>query len=372
MTGPTDRLDVEGRTLALQRAREFFEEKVSRVGFPDSLQAFSRATRIGVSGDYQVGLAAATITTPAYNYVHVYCQTSPPDEVTVVTGWEKGDEGFWSFTPTPVRGFTNQPGDFEPIQVFFDVAEDLELEAIVGRCMWTRASSIESSQLTQGLIIRTALGAKWALTVGHAFDVTASTSVKNAVKFCGLSPPAAPRGPPQDCTQCRTNKCNSECKLLPTNSQVTVAAGVNSIVTFNPNVNSLDWLDFGAYNIPMSNAAQLNILSVSEVVLLTGQLHTNNPTAYDELAGPVNGIQSVATDMLDLDYLQFLSELRPTGIYLFKRGKKTGWTFARLLTVTKTRIRAECIGQKTGKGDCGAIWWGEYIGFTIHCIRANS
>ncbi|KAF3170126.1 hypothetical protein TWF225_008027 [Orbilia oligospora] len=358
MTGPTDQIDVEGRILALQRARAFFEEKVYRVGFPDSLQAFSRATSIEVSGDYQIGLAAATTNNPAYNYVHVYCQKSPPDEVTAVTGWEKGDEGFWSFTPAPVRGFTNQPGDFDPIQVFFDVAEDLELEAIVGNCMWTRASALKSSQITQGLVIRTSQGARWALTVGHGFDDTASTSAENAVKFCGLAPPAVPHGPRQECAQCRANKCNSECKNLPLNTRVTVASGLNSIVTFNPEVDSLNWLDFGAYNIPTNNVAlQLNTLSVREVILRTGQLHINNPTAYDEIAGPTNGIQGVATDLLDIDYLQYLLELRPTGIFLFKRGKKTGWTFARLLTVTKTQIRAECIGQKTGKGDCGAIWW---------------
>ncbi|EGX48456.1 hypothetical protein AOL_s00080g85 [Orbilia oligospora ATCC 24927] len=338
MTGLTDQIDVEGRILALQRARAFFEEKVYRVGFPDSLQAFSRATSIEVG--------------PAYNYVHVYCQKSPPDEVTAVTGWEKGDEGFWSFTPAPVSGFTNQPGDFDPIQIFFDVAEGLELEAMVGKCMWTRASAIKSFQITQGLVIRTSQGTRWALTVGHGFDDTASTSAENAVKFCRLAPPAVPHGPSQECAQCRANKCNSECKTLPTNTRVTVASGLNSIVTFNPEVESLNWLDFGAYNIPTNNAAlQLNTLSVREVLQRTGQL------PYDEIAGPINGIQGVATDLLDIDYLQYLSELRPTGIFLFKRGKKTGWTFARLLTVTKTRIRAECIGQKTGKGDCGAIWW---------------
>ncbi|KAF3092061.1 hypothetical protein TWF594_004160 [Orbilia oligospora] len=352
MTGLTDQIDVEGRILALQRARAFFEEKVYRVGFPDSLQAFSRATSIEVSGDYQIGLAAATTNSPAYNYVHVYCQKSPPDEVTAVTGWEKGDEGFWSFTPAPVRGFTNQPGDFDPIQVFFDVAEDLELEAMVGNCMWTRASALKSSQITQGLVIRTSQGVRWALTVGHGFDDTASTSAENAVKFCGLAPPAVPHGPRQECAQCRANKCNFECKTLPLTTRVTVASGLNSILTFNPEVDSLNWLDFGAYNIPTNNfALQLNTLSVGEVVIRTGQL------PYDEVAGPTNGIQGVATDLLDIDYLQYLLELRPTGIFLFKRGKKTGWTFARLLTVTKTQIRAECIGQKTGKGDCGAIWW---------------
>ncbi|KAF3129681.1 hypothetical protein TWF703_008789 [Orbilia oligospora] len=352
MTGLTDQIDVEGRILALQRARAFFEEKVYRVGFPDSLQAFSRATSIEVSGDYQIGLAAATTNSPAYNYVHVYCQKSPPDEVTAVTGWEKGDEGFWSFTPAPVRGFTNQPGDFDPIQVFFDVAEDLELEAMVGNCMWTRASALKSSQITQGLVIRTSQGVRWALTVGHGFDDTASTSAENAVKFCGLAPPAVPHGPRQECAQCRANKCNFECKTLPLTTRVTVASGLNSILTFNPEVDSLNWLDFGAYNIPTNNfALQLNTLSVGEVVIRTGQL------PYDEVAGPTNGIQGVATDLLDIDYLQYLLELRPTGIFLFKRGKKTGWTFARLLTVTKTQIRAECTGQKTGKGDCGAIWW---------------
>ena len=89
-----------------------------------------------------------------------------------MTGWEKGDEGFWSFTPALVSGFTNQPGDFDPIQIFFDVAEGLELEAMVGKCMWTRASAIKSFQITQGLVIRTSQGTRWALTVGHGFDDT--------------------------------------------------------------------------------------------------------------------------------------------------------------------------------------------------------
>ncbi|RVD86975.1 uncharacterized protein DFL_005225 [Arthrobotrys flagrans] len=363
MTGTEDQLDAEGRILIIQRIRAFFGEKVNRIGFPDSLQAFSRATGIGATEDYQVGLAAATTNSPAYNYIHVYCQKSPPDEVTTVTGWEKGDEGFWSYTPTPIREFTNHPGDFEPIQVFFDVAEDLELEAIVGRCMWTRASAAKCSQFTQGLIIR-AGGLRWGLTVGHGFNDAESTSAENAVKFCGLAEPAVPHGPAQDCAECRANKCNSECKTLAVNTRVTVASGANNIVTFNPKVEGLEWLDFGIYNIPTNNAIQLNTLLMREVRQRTGQLQNNDPTAYDEVAGPTNGIQSVATDILDCDYLQFLSQLRPTGVYLFKRGKKTGWTFAKLLTVTETRIRVDCIGQKTGKGDCGAIWWGEYLIFT--------
>ncbi|KAK6344772.1 hypothetical protein TWF718_006729 [Orbilia javanica] len=354
-------LDVPGRISALQQASAFFEEKVYRVGFLDSLQAFSRATGIDISEDYQVGLAAATANSPAYNYVHVYCQKPPPDQVTAVTGWEKGEEngqptGFWSFTPTPVSGFTNHPDDFDPIQVFFDVAEGVELEALVGRCMWMRAGAQKSSQLTQGLIIR-AGGSRWGLTVGHGFNDQAPTSIENAVKFCGLSPPTVPHGQPQDCAQCRTNKCNSTCKTLPVNTRVTIASGANNIVTFNPEVQSLDWIDFGIYNIPMNNAVRINILNVSEVIQLTGQLATNDATAYDELAGPTHGILSVATDIMDYDYLQYLMALRPTGVYLFKRGKKTGWTFAKVLTVIKNQIRAQCIGVNTGKGDCGAIWW---------------
>ncbi|KAK6522833.1 hypothetical protein TWF281_002265 [Arthrobotrys megalospora] len=340
---------------SIRRDESLFAEKAYRVGFPNALRAFSRATSIEASGKYKVGLVA-TENKEVHNYIQVACKTSPPDTVEEVSGWRKiNDNGFWTYTPNPLDSSSSFPGDLEPIEVCFEAADKIELEAMVGRCMMTtKGDTGTRCRLTQGLVIR-ALNTRWAITVGHGFSNQGRTHAGNAVQFCTLVPEGTPNG--AECTACQQNKCTSVCETV---NRVTVASGAADIITFNPKPTELDldWMDFGLHKVPYNPAIKLTKLVVSDIILkIEKQLKGKNPEAYDELAGPQNGLVGVGDEFYSYKLAQTLMKSRPEGVYLFQRGKTTGWTFARLYNVTDTIIRANYILPTTQPGDCGGIWW---------------
>lgn len=84
-------------------------------------------------------------------------------------------------------------------------------------------------------------------------------------------------------------------------------------------------------------------------------------TAFDEL--------EKAADLADENTLVTAHAEKKT-VYLFKKGAMTGWTWGLLqhadeftFTVLSTAIDPKTNPISLG-GDCGAIWFGRYIGFT--------
>ncbi|KAK6538437.1 hypothetical protein TWF694_010022 [Orbilia ellipsospora] len=356
-------LDDFLRDFGIQRSQ--LKEKLILANFGESLEAFSRETRIQFTG-IEFGFSAET----ADHYVQVYCKASPPRDFAQMPEWRKINKpdgrDFWQFVPAGGR-------DSKPVEILFEASQNLTLDAIVGACVWTYDGETRQ-QMTHPFVIEVN-NEKWGVTVGHGFYEESSTSELNSVSYC------LPDSPTEDCNDCTNDHCKILCFEKTDQDRVIVISGKNDIVTFNPfksggnpedqiyslpegkkkwdPMNSL-WIDCGVFKIPNDNPkVKVRPLKVSSVL--------EDPSVLDELAGKnayahkvVTSLGAVGTEPLSLWMLYLgiaMAKINERDTILFKKGAITGWTFGKLLGATDIRVQATHIGPAPDQGDCGAIWW---------------
>ncbi|KAK6537255.1 hypothetical protein TWF694_011448 [Orbilia ellipsospora] len=281
------------------------------------------------------------------------CQKPLPSDFSGLPGWAKGESGnYVIYTP-----FGARPDDSPPIEVFLEVAGQIEPQAIVGCCFGTQTGLI-----TQGLVIRANDDSRWCLNVGHIFNKMLSTAADNMVTFC---PPSAPPNPATpdilpDCAFCLQDQCQKLCLVIPKDKRISIATGETDIITLNPWGGNTDTFDFGAYKVLDLPTIGLNALSVSSVLKDTATLNalqSANQYAYDEVAGKDTGLIDVAQLVCSVNFVKALGAYRKNGLFIFKKGIGSGWSFAQVKICHENGIFATPLGKEPTMGDCGAIWF---------------
>jgi len=74
----------------------------------------------------------------------------------------------------------------------------------------------------------------------------------------------------------------------------------------------------------------------------------------------ITALDSVSDRWITQEQLQDLFyDHEDDGVFVFKKGIATGWSFGRLDTTGATSFYMIPVGGDTGDGDCGSIWFGE-------------
>ncbi|KAK6522832.1 hypothetical protein TWF281_002264 [Arthrobotrys megalospora] len=345
--------NYESEMRILRNERRLFIEKVYRIGFEDDLLDFSNETGIEYK-TYTVGYAAASNTVPAHYYLHVMCQNALPSGFSGADGWGKTEnQDILAYTSLSA---TNEE-DSKPIEVFLETRGQIALEAIVGNCVSTQIGF-----LTQGLVIESNDASRWSLTVGHMFNQLLPLAPENTITFCPPSAPPDPAAPiaSPECQFCLSGQCSTLCAVIPKDKRILVALGAVQIFTLNPRTPNTDTLDFGAYQIPDLGVVGLTALKVSSVLsdsYTKNSLQGISEYAFQEIAGAKPGIEDVADLVVFLKLAEVLVKWRTNGVFIFKKGITTGWTFAQITRFHKKAIFAKVLGKSTDKGDCGSIWF---------------